>query len=133
VTSTEKTALLDWMNILASGPAEAWSQKVTQDVVIRLPFAPPGVITEMRGAEQAIAIMSDHWELIERFEWRDVAILHTEDPELFVTIAKSDVLLRSGVRYGNDYIVLTRIRDGLVIDHIEYFNPLAVLEMLKSI
>jgi ketosteroid isomerase-like protein len=132
MTAITNSDLLDWMNMLASGPAEAWKHRVADDVTIRLPFAPPGVTTEMHGAEQAIAIMTEHWALIEQFEWRDVVVLRTEDPELFVTTAKSHVLFRSGVRYENDYINVTRFRDGLVVDHAEYFNPLPVLNMLES-
>ena len=130
--STDKALLREWMDVLALGPAEAWQGRVADDVIVRLPFAPPGIAAEMRGIEQAIAMMASHWESKERFDWCDVVIRATEDPGLFVITARSDVLFRSGLRYANDYIVLTRLRGGLVVEHTEYFNPLPVLEMLKT-
>jgi ketosteroid isomerase-like protein len=97
-------------------------------VVIRLPYAPPGVANEFRGKAAAIAAMTPVWEGKARFDWHDVVVRQTEDPELLVTTARSEVLLRNGRTYANSYVMLTRIRDGVVVEHVEYFNPLPVLE-----
>lgn len=117
-----------WLDLVALGPAEAWEGRVARDVVIRLPFAPPGVPNELNGFDRAIEVMSGVWSAKERFVWRDVVIRRTEDPELVVTTARSEALMRTGQAYANDYVMLTRIRDGLVVEHVEYFNPLPVLE-----
>jgi ketosteroid isomerase-like protein len=119
----------EWLDLVATGPAEAWPGKVAADVVIRLPFAPPGVASELSGFDQAIAALSSVWSAKERFAWRDVVIRRTEDPELLVTTARSEALMRSGQAYANAYVMLTRIRDGKVVEHVEYFNPLPVLEV----
>ena len=129
---TDITSLMrNWLDILAMGPAEAWVGKVAQDIVIRLPFAPPGVAEEVRGFDAAREEMSAVWKTKQRFDWHDVVIRRTEDPELLVTTARSDALLVSGRKYANNYIMLTRIRDGKVVEHSEYFNPLHVIELLK--
>lgn len=128
--SEAKALIREWMQITAMGPAEAWVGKASDDVVIRLPYAPPGVTAEVRGFDAARDMLSHHWGNKQRFDWLDVVILATEDPELFVTTARSDVLMDSGAPYGNDYIMLTRVRDGKVVEHAEYFNPLPVLAML---
>ena len=132
MAKNDKSFLLEWMNILASGPADAWTGRVAEDVVLRLPFAPAGVATEVRGRDQAIALMSDHWGSIDSFEWQDVTTYRTEDEGLFVTTARSQVKFSSGFDYSNDYVVLTRLKDGQVSEHTEYFNPLRVLAMLPS-
>lgn len=118
----------EWLELAAMGPAEAWAGRVARDVKIRLPFAPPGVATELDGFDAAVAGLSVAWTAKERFEWREVSIRRTDDPELLVTTARAEALLRTGRRYTNSYVMLTRIRDGLVVEHVEYFNPLAVLE-----
>jgi ketosteroid isomerase-like protein len=41
-----------------------------------------------------------------------VVIRETEDPELYVTTARSEVVLANGEPYRNDYVMLTRVRDG---------------------
>ena len=129
--SDPKALIREWMQITAMGPAEAWEGKASDDLVFRLPYAPPGVTEEVRGFAAAREMLSHHWAGKQRFDWLDVVILATEDPELFVTTARSDVLMDGGVPYGNDYVMLTRVRDGKVVEHAEYFNPLPVLEMLK--
>jgi ketosteroid isomerase-like protein len=127
--SDVKQQIREWLDVVASGPAEAWPDRAAPDVVIRLPFAPPGVNSELRGRAQAIEAMSGVWKLKERFTWCDVVIRQTEDPELFVTTARSEVVMRSGQNYANSYVILTRIRDGKVAEHVEYFNPLPVIEV----
>lgn len=122
------TALMrDWLDIVATGPAEAWPERAADDVVIRLPFAPPGVPNELRGASQAVAQLGAVWAAKARFDWRDVVIRRTEDPELVVTTARSEAVMLSGQHYANSYVILTRFRDGKVVEHDEYFNPLPVI------
>jgi uncharacterized protein len=121
----------EWLDLVSMGPAAAWIGKVADDVVIRLPYAPPGVASELRGFEHARETLGEHWKTKKSFAWRDVVIRRTEDPELLVTTARSDVVLASGQPYANDYIMLTRIRNGKIVEHIEYFNPLPIMEMLK--
>ena len=119
----------EWFDMVASGPAEAWPAHATDDVVIRLPFAPPGVANELRGLTQAVAALSALWKAKKSFTWHDVVIRRTEDPELFVTTARSEAVLLSGQHYANSYVMLTRMRHGKVIEHVEYFNPLPVIEV----
>ena len=122
----------EWLDLVAMGPADAWTGRVADDVVIRLPYAPPGVESELRGFEHARETLSHHWKTKKSFAWRDVVIRKTEDPELMVTTARSEVVLMNGQPYANDYIMLTRIRNGKVVEHVEYFNPLPIMEMLKK-
>lgn len=126
---TDKIALMrEWLVMVATGPAEAWQGKVADNVVIRLPFAPPGVENEIRGIDKAIASLAMVWSSKLRFDWHDVVIRRTEDPELLLTTARSEVDLVSGRHYANSYVMLTRIRDGKIVEHAEYFNPLPVIE-----
>ena len=129
---TDVTGLMrEWLDMLAIGPAAAWVGKVADDVVIRLPFAPPGVADELRGFDHAIEALGAVWKMKQHFSWHDVVIRNTDDPELVVTTARSEALMVSGRRYANRYIMLTRVRDGKVAEHTEYFNPLPVMELLK--
>lgn len=124
------TLVREWLDIVATGPREAWLERAADDVVIRLPFAPPGVANELRGQRQGMESLQTIWSAKERFTWHDVVIRRTEDPELFLITARSEALFRSGQRYANRYVILTRVRDGKVVEHDEYFNPLPVIELI---
>jgi ketosteroid isomerase-like protein len=128
--STAKQLIREWMDLTAIGPAEAWVGKAAADVVVRLPYAPPGVVPEMRGFDAVRDTLSHHWGSKVSFDWHDVVILETEDPELFVTTARSEAIMTAGGRYANNYVMLTRVRDGLIVEHTEYFNPLPIVELL---
>ena len=86
---------------------------------------------ELRGIAARDALVSSRAGQ-ERFEWMDVAITATEDPELLVITARSEVALKSGGTYANRYVMLTRARGDKVVEHVEYFNPLPVLEMFRQ-
>lgn len=128
--SDAKALIREWLEITAMGPAEAWVGKAADDLVMRLPFAPPGVLAEMRGFDEVRDTLAHHWGTKQSFQWRDVVIRETEEPGLFVTTARSEVVLANGQPYRNSYVMLTRVRDGKVVEHTEYFNPLPIIEML---
>src|SRR4051794_8981873 len=103
-----------WLDIVAVGPVEAWRAQVADDVVVRLPYAPPGVDAEKHGREKVIEMMAPVWAGKSSFNWVDVVMLKTEDPDLVVTTCRSDAVMLDGRKYGNNYVMFTRFRDGKV-------------------
>jgi ketosteroid isomerase-like protein len=127
-----KQLIKKWLEVTANGPAEAWRELAAEGIVLRLPFAPPGVAKELSGVDQAVAAMNILWAAKKSFVWHEVVIRATEDAGLFVSTARSEVLLLSGPYYANSYIMLTRLQHEKVIEHVEYFNPLPVIEVFGS-
>lgn len=127
-----KKLIRKWLGIVTTGPESAWLECAAEELVMRLPFAPPGVVSELHGSAQALQALSTVWKIKERFDWHDVVTRATEDPELFVVTARSDVLLRSGTQYANTYVILIRVRGGKIVEHVEYFNPLPVIEAFTA-
>lgn len=123
-----KIMMSDWLDVIARGAFDEWPERVAEDVVLKLPYAPPGVPAELRGFRQARDALSSVWNTKKSFAWFDVVIRSTDDPDLVVATCRSEVLLASGKRYANDYVIFTRFRDGKVLEHTEYFNPLRVIE-----
>jgi ketosteroid isomerase-like protein len=120
-----------WHDMVATGRFEHWSEIADPAFVLRMPYAPPGVPEELHGLDARDALVNSRAGQ-ERFDWKDVVVTATEDPELLVTTARSEVLLKGGGTYANRYVMLTRFRDGKVLDHTEYFNPLPIIEMFKA-
>jgi ketosteroid isomerase-like protein len=118
----------EWLDIIAAGRFDDWGTRVAEDVVFRLPFAPPGAPEEMRGIETARETLRATWDGKKHFAWHDMVIRRTDDPDLVVTTARSEAEFVSGKRYANSYVIFTRFRDGMVVEHVEYLNPLKVLE-----
>ena len=117
-----------WLEVFGEGDFENFPGAVSPDFVLKLPFAPPGVPTEIRGREAVREALRASSARRSKLVFEDVTILRTEDPELVVTTARGEARLASGRIYRNSYVMLTRIRDGMVLQHVEYLNPLAVME-----
>jgi uncharacterized protein len=121
-----ETLIREFLDVTTMGPYDKWSERVSKDVVFRFPYAPEGINAELHGYEAATEAFRKVWDSFEAFAWCDVEISKIEGQDFFLTTARSEALRSSGKKYGNTYVMLTRLQDGLVVEHIEYFNPLAV-------
>lgn len=118
----------EWLEVLPEGRFADFSGKIADDLALRLPFPPPGVPTEFIGRETVQALLSKTAEGRSPLVFHDVVTRRTDDPHLFVTTCRGEATMNSGKPYRNSYVIFTRIRDGVVLEHTEYLNPLAVME-----
>jgi len=121
-----------WMNCFGEGDFDAFPGTVSPDFVLHLPFVPAGVPTEFRGRETAQAALAGSAKGRSKLVFSNVRILRTEDPELAVATADGEATMASGKVYRNSYVIFTRFRNGEVIEHIEYLNPLAVMASMQD-
>ena len=117
----------EWLQVLPDGNFEAFSGDVSPDFVLRLPFVPDGVPSEFKGRDVAQAVLRASALGRSPLVFTDKVIRRTEDPELALTTARAEAVMGNGRPYRNEYIMLTRIRDGVVLEHVEYLNPLAIM------
>jgi len=119
-----------WLGCFGEGDFESFAGTVSPDFVLRLPFVPAGVPNELRGREVVRAALSQHAKGRSKLSFDNVCIRRTDDPELVLTTCDGGAQMANGKAYRNSYVMLTRFRDGEAIEHIEYLNPLAVMEAM---
>ena len=117
-----------WLEVLPEGEFDQLPGQIAPELVLRLPYAPPGVPTEFRGRDVVQQAMSASATSRSRLELDNLMLLRTEDPELLVATATGGAAMNSGKVYRNSYVIFVRIRDGRVIEHTEYLDPLRVME-----
>lgn len=117
----------EWLAVLPEGNFDDFSGEVSPDFVLRLPFVPDGVPSEFRGRDVAQAVLQASAKGRSPLVFTDKVIRRTDDPDLALTTARAEAVMASGRPYRNEYIMLTRIRDGVVLEHVEYLNPLAIM------
>lgn len=117
----------EWLIHMPQGDFEAFSGKVDRDFVLRLPFMPPGMPTTYTGRNAAQDALKASASGRSPLVFHDTVILRTEDPELVVVTARADTVMADGTPYVNSYVIFVRIRDGVIVEHTEYLNPLAVM------
>lgn len=117
-----------WLEVLPEGEFDQLPGQVAEDFVLRLPYAPQGVPSEFRGRDVAQKALSESARGRSRLILENVQLLRTEDPELLVATATGGATMGNGKAYRNSYVMFVRIRDHMVVEHTEYFNPLKVIE-----
>lgn len=121
-----------WLKHFPEGDFDAFPGKIAPDFVLRLPFVPPGIPNEIRGRDKVRDVLLETAKGRSKLAFFDEKILRTEDPELVVTTCKGEAVMANGNTYRNSYVLFTRIRDGVVLEHTEYLNPLAIMEAAKE-
>lgn len=116
-----------WLEIMPEGQFDKLAGQIAPDFVLRLPFAPPGVPSEFAGRDVAQQALSASAKNRSPLVFENVVLLATEDPELFVATASGEATMASGKIYRNSYVIFVRVRGGMVIEHIEYMNPLNII------
>ena len=121
-----------WLEIMPEGEFDKLDCQISPDFVLRLPFAPPGVPTEFRGHDVAQQALSGSAKNRSPLVFENLVLLRTEDPELFVATASAQSTMASGKIYRNSYVIFVRIRGGMVVEHIEYMNPLNIIAAYET-
>ena len=117
-----------WLNHMPHGDFEGFPGEVAPDFVLRLPFMPPGLPNEFVGRQQAQAALQRSSQGRAPLVFADKRILRTQDPELIVVTANASTTMANGRPYRNSYVIFLRICDGVIVEHTEYLNPLAVMD-----
>ncbi|MCB2079551.1 MAG: nuclear transport factor 2 family protein [Novosphingobium sp.] len=121
-----------WLNVFAEGEFEKFPGAVSDDFTLYLPFVPPGVPTEIRGRDTVQAKLKETSGGRSKLLFDNVHIMRTEDPEVVVTRASGEATMANGNVYRNSYVMFTRFREGEVLEHTEYLNPLNVIASMQA-
>lgn len=116
-----------FLDAIARVDAAKMRELADPELVMRTPFSPEGLPTICQGLDNFIVQTKAVFEPIETFRWHDIEVYPAQEQDLFFATAKSEVLLKSGKIYKNDYCFVVRTKNGKIIDHTEYFNPLRII------
>jgi uncharacterized protein len=115
--------------MLGATLAGAWADFAdlyAPDVVIEWPFAPTGMPRRSVGRDQLLARLGSVAGTRE-FEKADPVVVHeTGDPE--VIIAEYELhgkAMPAGRPFVSSYIMVMRVRDGLIVHSRDYSSPIA--------
>jgi len=116
-----------WLDHFAEAEFDQYPGTIAEDFTFYLPFVPPGVPNVIEGREKVREVLENTVQGRSKITFSDVRIMRTEDPELVVATANGQATMANGNIYRNSYVFFTRIRDGEVLEHTEYLNPLQVI------
>ena len=122
--ATAKEALRAWLDAIAARDMDTCAAMLADDVVVRVPLAPPGVPPQIEGKAAFEPVLRHVHSLFASYEWFDLELFGTDDEEVAIATAGSRVQLGDGRDYVNDYVVFARVRDGKLVEYREYFDPI---------
>lgn len=114
--------------VVSSRAGTGFLAMCSEDIVFQLPYAPAGLVREVRGKAQLAAYIQKVGELI-AFDVMSMPVTHASvDGETFVLefSCKGHGML-SGGDYDQDYISVIRVRGGEIVQYRDYWNPLILL------
>jgi ketosteroid isomerase-like protein len=121
-----------WLDVLARGALAEWGPLVTDDFTLHA-VAMPGGDTPVTGREVNRERVGKVWHMWQHFSFEDVdAHATADDPDLVFVTARSEATTVWGASYTNQYVLRLRFQDGLLHEHLEFFDPAPVLELLNS-
>ncbi|MFD0687441.1 nuclear transport factor 2 family protein [Actinomadura fibrosa] len=121
-------------NVLAGKPGLT-SELCADDVVVELPFARAGMPHRIAGREQVAAFTAAGREALPVTfdEFRTIALHQTTDPEVIVAQYEvTGTATATGHRATAPFVLVLRVRDGLVVHWCEYQDSTAIAQALAG-
>lgn len=117
-----------WLDVLARGALDEWDDVVAEDLTLHA-VTMPGDNAPTIGREANRARVADVWQEWKYFGFHDVdAHVAADDPDLVFVTARGEAETVWGAPYVNYYVLRLRFQDGLIQEHLEFFDPAAVIE-----
>lgn len=113
--------------------AEACIRLMDENITFHAPCVPAPVPRSMSGIEAVAGAYRMLFALVfKSFCWSG-EVLATEDPEVAIALMNSRVEVMDGRVYSNDYAVVSRVRNGKICEHTEFFDTTRASEAFAGL
>ena len=113
--------------------AETFPDMFAPDGVLEYPYAPGGLSTLIEGREKIVANFQRIRTLLRIDGVTDVSEIEVRDPDVVVLeFAGHGEGVITKEAYNQRYISVIRLRDGLIVNYRDYWNPIALLRAVKG-
>ena len=113
---------------------EAWSDLLAEDAIVEFPYASAlGSQGRLEGKVAIYNYMKNAVTQMQNWVFTDVREYQTLIPNvLFAEFHGEAVFVATGQPYQQDYVVRLETNNGKIIHYREYWNPVAILEIMGS-
>jgi ketosteroid isomerase-like protein len=121
------------MDLFLAKDMKGWSELCDENVVVELPFSPDPAGRKIVGRAAIYAFLKDYPKAIDIKSLPTLKIHATEDPN--VAIAEWSVsgrVVSNGNPYELSYATVVTVRNGLIVNYREYFNPQVFLAAMAG-
>lgn len=113
---------------------QAWSDLLAEDAIVEFPYASAlGSPSRLEGKPAIYNHMKNAVSQLQNWVFTDVRKYQTLLPNvLFAEFHGEAMLVATGQPYQQDYVVRLETKNGKIIHYREYWNPVAILEIVGS-
>lgn len=113
---------------------QAWSNLLAEDAIVEFPYASAlGSPSRLEGKSAIYNHMKNAVAQLQNWVFTDVREYQTLIPNiLFAEFHGEAVFVATGQPYHQDYVVQLETKNGKIIHYREYWNPVAILEIMGS-
>ena len=130
--ATPGDVLIAATRAFAAGDIDGWLARAHDDIVLELPYAPPGNPNRIEGK----AAVGEYLRAVPAgidFVDLDFDVHQTTTPETAVIEWTATGRIKAtGAPYEMTYVVILTLQDGLMRTYRDYWNPLVVLDTLGA-
>ncbi|MFG6430913.1 nuclear transport factor 2 family protein [Roseateles sp. LYH14W] len=112
---------------------KGWSELCDENVIVELPFSPDPSARKIVGRAAIYAFLKDYPKAIDIKSLPTMKIHATDGPS--VAIAEWSVsgrVISNGNPYELSYATVVTVRNGLIVNYREYFNPQAFMAAMSG-
>lgn len=129
----DRRVVAQFFEYLGSGQIDDWLDLIAIDVHVETPFAAKGSPSSFDGIEEVQVRFGLARSGMMMLEFYDIEILATEDPARWVVTCRSRGEFAGGVTYQNKYSWYFRLKDGLIVEWIEFYDPQEIVAVQDAI
>lgn len=121
------------LNLFLAKDMKGWIGLCADDVVAEFPFAPEGSPSRIEGKSALYEYLRGYPDAIDIALLPTRTIYTTDDPDFVIAEwSASGKVLSNGNLYEMQYATFVTVRDGLIINYREYWNPLAFITAMNG-
>ncbi len=129
----DRKTLAQFFEYLGGGQIDDWLALIDDDVHVEMPFAALGSPTVFDGIDEIHIRFGIARSGMMMLEFYDIDILATEDPSRWVATCRSRGEFPGNVHYQNRYSWYFRLKDGLITEWVEFYDPKEIMAVQEAI
>lgn len=132
-TSTAVQLLRKSLDKFLTKDMKGWSELCDENVVVEFPFAPESSPARIEGRNAIYEYLRSYPSFIDVREIPKLKTYSTDDPNIAIAEwSVSGKVIANGNPYEMSYATFITVRDGLIINYREYWDPMAFIKAMDG-
>ena len=121
---TEKAVIEQFYRVQESKDLDAFVETLHDDIILYTPYAPSSFPSKTEGKQGVLEIWKNLFDNFGELLIPQYKVYQTDEEGYYMATWEVDIETPTGKRYQSSNIGTYRMKDGKIIEYVEFFNPL---------